>query len=197
MSGAGAVACGLMVAAVAVAQSQPPAAPGPDASSVNPGSVIQTAVRGTAAEILRRHADGSGRFTVRGNVLRDTTATACQAFLSRPAAVTVSGHVFGAAVAIFNAGSGQHIPNGIVGTCAIGVAAGTRETVSGSMTGSVQEALEMAVSQVAGVVWLAVEDVDGACALGVYSRDELRRAAQPAGAEESPFCAVQIGKVPR
>ncbi len=238
MTSAGVVACGLLTAVVAVAQSPPPAAPAPNASSFNPGSVIQaardvvragpsagiviklsrpgrtygsgpvfdldeaapvdapssSAVRGTAAEILRRHVDGSGRFTVRGNVLSDTTATGCRAFLNPPVAVTASGHVFGAAVTIFNAGSRQHIPNGIVGTCAIGVAAGTPETVRVSIQGSVRQALDAAVSQAAGVVWLAVEDVDGACALGVYSRDELRRAA---GSGNGPFCAVQIGKVPR
>jgi hypothetical protein len=168
-----------------------------DLAEAAPADAPSPPIRGTPAQILGRHVDGSRRFVVQGSLLVDSTATGCRAFVSRRVAVTVSGHVFGAAVAIFNAGSRQNIPKGIVGTCAIGVAKGTRETVSASMRGSVRQALEMAVSQAAGVVWLAVEDVDGRCALGMYARDELRRAAQPAGADEGPFCAVQIGRVPR
>ena len=103
----------------------------------------------------------------------------------------------GAAVAIFNAGSGQNVPNGVVGTCSIGVAAGTSETVSVSTRGTVRQVLEAAVSQAAGVVWLAVEGVEGTCALGLYARDELRRHSEPDAAGDRPFCAVQIGKVPR
>lgn len=168
-----------------------------DLNEAAPADSQPSAIGGTTADVLRRHVDSSGRFQVRGNVLIDTTATACRAFLNRRVAVTVSGHVFGVAVRIFSAGSRQNIPTGVVGTCAIGVATGTRETVSVSMKNSVGQALEAAVSQAAGVVWLAVEDVDGTCALGLYSRDEIRRHRPFAASGDGPFCAVQIGKVVR
>ena len=234
MTGAVAVACGLMIPVAVPASGS--ATPGRAVSSLGPGSIIHTAraivradqsagivirldrpgrpygggpifdlneaaraepqtfvFRGAAADVLRRHVDGSGRFQVRGSVLIDTTATACRRFLNRPVAVKASGHVFGAAVAIYNAGSGQNVPNGVVGTCAVGVATGTGD-VSVSIKGPVRQVLEAAVSQVGGVVWLAVESVEGTCALGLYSRDELR---QPDAAGDRPFCAVQIGKVLR
>jgi len=107
-----------------------------------------------------------------------------------------SGHVFQAAVAAFNAGSGQDIPAGAVGTCAVGVTKGSTDQVHVSKATTVREALDEAVAQVSGIVWLAVEGTDGTCGLGLYGRDTppANAPAMPTGDER--FCLVQIAKIP-
>lgn len=154
-------------------------------------------LRGHAGEMLRRHSERSSRFEVKGNVLSDGTAVGCGTFLDRQITVDTSAAVLPAVVAIFNAGSGQKIPAGVVGSCGLEVAKGTRDSVRLSGAYSVGEALDQATMQVSGVVWLAVEDVHGSCSIGLYGRDGLR---EPPGSQfaagDGTFCMVQIGNVP-
>jgi hypothetical protein len=150
-------------------------------------------LRGTPADMLRRHVGRDARFALTGNVIVDATARSCRALLTRSAVVDARGTVFQAAVAAFNAATRKNIPVGAVGTCAIGVARGDDAVrLKGRM--SLRAALQSAVGQVAGVVWLAVEGVDGRCGVGLLSRDEFRMKHPQPG--DDTFCTIQIATVP-
>jgi hypothetical protein len=124
----------------------------------------------------------------------DTTARACAALLRRPVVVDIDDTVFLSTVAVFSSATGQKIPRGSVGTCAIGVARG-HDAVRLRGRFSLREALDSAVRQAEGVVWLAVEGADGTCGIGLYARDGLRM-HRPEAANDDAFCMMQVGKVP-
>jgi hypothetical protein len=148
---------------------------------------------GAPSELLRRHLERNARLELSDNAIVDKTAQTCRSLLNRPIVVDAHGTVFRVAVSAFNAASGQDVPSGAMGSCAVGVAGGNDAVrLSGRM--SLRRALDFAVAQVRGVVWLAVEGADGTCGVGLYSRDALRM-HRPEVTSEDAFCMMQIGKV--
>jgi hypothetical protein len=144
--------------------------------------------------MLQRHAERNPRFRVEGAVLIDRNALACSRFLGNQATVKTAGGIFQAAVQIFNAGSGQNVPVGVVGTCALAAAADPN-AVRVDRSGSVRELLDSAIGQVKGIVWLAVEGTDGTCGVGLYGREAPRPAGLGDSTSDERFCVIQIGKV--
>jgi hypothetical protein len=143
-----------------------------------------------------RHVERTARLELSNGVILDTTAHSCKSLIDRPIVVDVKGTVFQAVVTAFNAASGQNVPTlGGMGTCAVGVKRGTANSVQLSGQMSLRKALDAAVGQVSGVVWLAVEGTDGTCGVGLYSGDALRM-SRPDASGEDAFCMMQVGKVP-
>ena len=153
------------------------------------------ALRGSASDMLSRHLERSPRFAINDRVLSDAAARSCETFLNRRVSVDFTGHVFLAAVAVFNAATGLNVPAGAVGTCALGVAKGSSDQVHVFKAATVKEALNETVGQVSGVVWLAVEGTDGTCGVGLYGRDTPPTGAPPMTIGDDRFCLLQIAKV--